>query len=82
MSKEEMTDALTTGAERLAGIAAAYMNHIGPVDEHTVVTVDAVAFITDPGVKALVEFAERYDSADIIGAEARLVLRKWERGDE
>ena len=53
-----MTDALTTGSERLAGVAAAYVEHVGPVDEHTIVTVDPEAFTLDPGVKALVETCE------------------------
>ena len=81
-----MSDLLTTGAERLAGVAAAYVGHIGPVDEHTIVTVDAEAFTSDPGVKALVEFAKTMDRQTLIHASTRIdlarkALKLWEHGN-
>ena len=73
-----MSDALTTGAERLAGVLATDAIEI---DE----TQGVIA--SDPGLKALVEFAqkcdERFWQLGIGGRDtARVALRKWEHGDE
>ncbi len=68
-----MTDALTTGAERLA------KSFVSPPDGKNCISVkpwviDVVA--ADPGVKALVEFADTWKHLGTAAA----ALKLWEHG--
>ena len=71
-----MTDALTTGAERLAAVIA--VNDIEWVRPAVIEDIKH-----DPGIKALVEYVQnRIDSGGALAREdARAALKLWEDGD-
>jgi len=75
-----MTDALTTGAERLVYSQPDSVDGSAWDQGH----IDAIA--ADPGVKALVEQLIAMEMAEDVPSRWKIIshynLRKWEHGDE
>ncbi len=89
-----MTDALTTGSERLAAVAVSTIQPDGESDHLDLLQAVQPAIATDPGVKALVERLlfrvshyqgnENNCTCEVCGECAdkdAAALRKWEHGD-
>ena len=74
-----MTDALRTGADRLAKDVVIRMMGGTPVDSRRIPI--ATLFAADPGVKALVEFVQAIADAGF-NVPAQHALKLWERGNE
>ena len=70
-----MSDALTTGAERLE-------RALCREDDHEDETPMSEFFATDPGVKALVEYVQRQIDCGgaLVMEDARAALKLWEHG--